>query len=117
MSNKNKFDPTGFNKNKFDSTGFNKNFEINDNKSQNAQTVMPEIGVQYDILPHKQPIEDVIINIRDVFFQTLNLIEDKQNPIPYIYSSDKRQFSFSLFLIIFGTLLLLLSSLMKSPEK
>jgi len=104
---------------KFDPTGFNKNFEVNDIKTASAQkkNFMPEIGVQYDLPPHKQAIEDLIIDIRDVFFQTLNLLEDKQNPIPYIYSSNKRQFSFSLFLIIFGTLLLLLSSLMKSPEK
>ena len=102
---------------KFDPTGFNKSFEANDIKKTSVDKVMPELGIQYDIPPHKQPIEDIIIDIRDVFFQTLNLIEDKQNPIPYIYSSDKRQFSFSLFLIIFGTLLLLLSSLMKSPDK
>ena len=102
---------------KFDPTGFNKNFEANDIKPIISDKVMPEIGIQYDLLPHKQPIENVIIDIRDIFFQTLNLIEDRQNPIPYIYSSNKRHFSFSLFLIIFGTLLLLLSSLMKSPEK
>jgi hypothetical protein len=101
---------------KFDPTGFNKMFENNEKKIKNTQKVIPEIGIQYELPPHKQPIEDVIIDIRDVFFQTLNLIEDKQNPIPYIYSSNKRQFSFSLFLIIFGTLLLLLSSLMKSPS-
>lgn len=104
---------------KFDPTNFNKNFEDNEmkNKNINNKNNMPEIGVQYDVLPHKQPIENVIIDIRDVFFQTLNLIEERQNPIPYIYSSNKRQFSFSLFLIIFGTLLLLLSTLMKSPNE
>ena len=104
---------------KFDPTNFNKNFEDNEmkNKNINNKNNMPEIGVQYDLLPHKQPIENVIIDIRDVFFQTLNLIEEGQNPIPYIYSSNKRQFSFSLFLIIFGTLLLLLSTLMKSPSE
>ena len=101
---------------KFDPTGFNTQFETNDKKIKNTSNVIPEIGVQYNLSPHKQPIEDVIIDIRNIFFQVLNLIEDRQNPIPYIYSSNKRQFSFSLFLIIFGTLLLLLSSLMKSPN-
>ena len=100
----------------FDPTEFNKKFEINDDKLKASQSVMPEMGIQYDLPPHKQPIEDTIIDVRNVFFQVLNLIEEKQNPIPYIYSSSKRQFSFSLFLIIFGTLLLLLSTLMKSPE-
>lgn len=100
---------------KFDPTGFNKYFEDND-KINNPDTKVinnPDTKVINNLLPHKQPIEDIIINIRDIFFQMLNLIEDGRNPIPYIYSSDKRQFSFSLFLIIFGTLLLLLSSLMK----
>lgn len=97
---------------KFDPTGFNKSFEANDNKIKKKNS---EIDVQYEdeLLPHKRPVEDIIIDIRDIFYQILNLIENKENPIPYIYSSDKRQFSFSLFLIIFGTLLLLLSSLMK----
>lgn len=102
---------------KFDPTGFNKNFESNDKIIKHKQIITPELGGQHDLLPHKQPIEDVIIDIRNVFFQILNLLEDKQNPIPYIYSSNKRQFSFSLFLIIFGTLLLFLSSLMKSPSQ
>jgi hypothetical protein len=96
---------------KFDPTGFNKFFEENDIK--NSKKDIPDEGVHYNLLPHKQPVEDIIIDIRDLFFQILNLIEDKQNPIIYIYSSDRRQFSFSLFLIIFGTLLLLLSTLMK----
>ena len=102
---------------KFDPTGFNKNFEFNDKKNNNKNKYIPDIDQQYDLPPHKKPIENVIIDIRDVFFQVLNLLEDKQNPIPYIYSSSKRQFSFSLFLIIFGTLLLLLSSLMKSQNE
>lgn len=101
---------------KFDPTRFNKNFEENDKQIKNIKTIMPEMDYQYELPPHKQPIEDIIIDIRNIFFQILNLLEEKQNPIPFIYSSDKRQFSFSLFLIIFGTLLLLLSSLMKSPN-
>ncbi len=104
---------------KFDPTNFNKNFELNEDKKikEKNYIISPEKGVQYDLPPHKQPIEEVILDIRDTFFQVLNLMEEKQNPIPYIYSSKKRQFSFSLFLIIFGTLLLLLSSLMKSPNE
>jgi hypothetical protein len=104
---------------KFDPTNFNKSFELNEQKKlrEKNNIIVPEKGVQYDLPPHKQPIENVILDIRDTFFQVLNLVEDKQNPIPYIYSSKKRQFSFSLFLIIFGTLLLLLSSLMKSPNE
>jgi len=105
---------------KFDPTKFNKSFEANDikNNKVNNNLIMVEKNlndVEIIILPHKEPIENVILNIRDLFFQILNLVEEKENPLPYIFSSDKRQFAFSLFLIIFGTLLLLLASLMKSP--
>jgi hypothetical protein len=100
---------------KFDPTNFNKNFESKDIIKVNINeknTYEDNILIK---LPHKEPIENIILDIRDLFFQILNLLEEKQNPIPFIFSSDRRQFAFSLFLIIFGTLLLLLSSLMKSP--
>jgi phosphoribosyl-ATP pyrophosphohydrolase len=103
---------------KFDPTNFNTNFEKND-KSGNrlvlVQKNLEEEDLEIIVSPHKQPVENIILNIRDLFFQVLSLIEDRENPIPFIFASDKRQFSFALFLIIFGTLLLLLSSLMKSP--
>ena len=67
-------------------------------------------------LPHQQNIEYIILNIRDMIFIIIQMLEDQKNPIPYILSSDKRIFTFSLFLIIFGTIMLLLSSLMKSSS-
>jgi hypothetical protein len=102
---------------KFDPTDFNKNFESKDQYNNNltlAQQNLESADVEIITAPHKKPVETIILDIRDLFFQTLNIIEDKQNPLPYIFASDKRQFAFALFLIIFGTLLLLLSSLMKS---
>jgi hypothetical protein len=102
---------------KYDPTNFNKKFEEKDKTNNNL--VLAEKNLDYDVeiinLPHKEPVERIILDIRDLFFQILNLVEEKENPLPYIFSSDKRQFAFSLFLIIFGTLLLLLASLMKSP--
>ena len=101
---------------KFDPTGFNKKFEDNEKtkKLLLVQQNLDDNDIEIVNLPHKQPIENIILDIRDLFFQILNIVEKQDNPIPYIFSSDKRQFSFALFLIIFGTLLLLLSSLMKS---
>jgi hypothetical protein len=104
---------------KFDPTNFNKQFlenEIIINKQATKQDFM-KTSMNNDIilLPHKEPIENIILNIRDLFFQILDLLENKENPIPFIFLSEKRQFSFALFLIIFGTLLLLLSTLMQSP--
>ena len=104
---------------KFNLTNFNKNFEAND--KTNSKLILAEKNLDNDVeiinIPHKEPVEKIILNIRDLFFQILNLVEEKENPLPYIFSSDKRQFAFSLFLIIFGTLLLLLSTLMKSPNE
>jgi len=101
---------------KFDPTGFNKKFEENEKtkKLVLVQKNLDDNDIEIVTLPHKEPVEKIILDIRDLFFQILNILENQENPIPYIFSSDKRQFSFALFLIIFGTLLLLLSSLMKS---
>lgn len=103
-----KFDPTNFNKKFLESEQrINKQTNLNNNLIQSDNDIV--------LLPHKQPIENIILNIRDLFFQILDLIENKENPLPFIFASDKRQFSFALFLIIFGTLLLLLATLMQSP--
>lgn len=68
------------------------------------------------LLPHQQNIEYIILNIRDMIFIIIEMLENQKNPIPYILSSDKRIFTFSLFLIIFGTIMLILASLMKSSS-
>lgn len=112
MENKIKFDPTNFNKN-FE-LNEKKNFELNDNKN-----VINEKENDYNIgvAPHQQPIENIILDIQKLFYQILDMLENRQNPIPFIFTSNKRIFTFSIFLIIIGTLLLILSSLMKSPNE
>lgn len=100
---------------KFDPTGFNTKFEKQDKeniKSNNLNINLKNQDNDIILPPHKQPIENIIIDIRNLFFQVLDILENGENPLPFIFVSDKRVFSFSLFLIIFGTLLLLLSSLM-----
>jgi len=124
MTNRNNFNNNISNKKgikddnfvKFNPTKLNKQFDDIEKKNKLllVKQNVEEKDVEIIVLPHKEPVENIILNIRDLFFQILNIIEQKENPIPFIFSSDKRQFSFSLFLIIFGTLLLLLSSLMKS---
>ena len=66
------------------------------------------------ILPHKKSIEIIIINLREMIHIILNKLIKKENPIPYINSSPDRYFTCSILLIIIGTLLLLLSNLMKN---
>lgn len=107
----------------FDQKNFNKNFEDNEEKKEieNELNKSDDMFQQHQIidtkLPHKKPIEDVIINIREMFYKILEMLIDKQNPIPYIFSSPDRHFSFAILLIVIGALLLLFSNLMISSNK
>ena len=65
-------------------------------------------------LPHERSLSNIIIDIRRLFFKTLEMLIDKKNPIKYIFSTERRQFALAVFLIIIGTLLLLLSNLFRS---
>jgi hypothetical protein len=104
----------------FDQKDFNKKFEDNERviekerKFVNADDVIQQHHIIDKNLPHKKPVEDVIINIREMFYKILEMLIDKQNPIPYIFSSPDRHFAFAILLIIIGTLLLLFSNLMMS---
>jgi hypothetical protein len=66
------------------------------------------------ILPHQKSTEIIIINLREMIHNILNKLINKENPIKYINSSPDNYFTFSILLIIMGTLLLLLSNLMKN---
>jgi polyferredoxin len=67
-----------------------------------------------NILPHNKSIEINIINLREMIHIILYKLINKENPIPYINSSPDNFFMFAILLIIIGTLLLLLSNLMKN---
>lgn len=109
--------------NSFNRQQFNNNFKQQNFENPRKLDIHNKVNTSnlniYDksllLLPHQQSIEYIILNIRDMIFFIIEKLENQENPIPYIISSDKRIFIFSLFLIIFGTLMLLLSSLMKSP--
>lgn len=66
-----------------------------------------------ELLPHQKSIEDLVYDMRIVFFKVLEILLNKQNPIPYILSESKNQFSFCLIIIIIGILMLLISNLLK----
>ena len=106
---------------KFNPSKFNINFEANEklnselNKLNNNNIDTEYTTTNNNYYPHKEPLEKIILNIRELFFIVLEMVIDKKNPIPFIMASETRKFSFALFLLIFGSLLLLLSTLMKSP--
>lgn len=95
-----------------DNKDFNKRFE----KTEKTVLVDDKIDNEYSNkhYPHKDSLEKIIINIRELFFIVLEMLIDKKNPLPFIFASESRKFSFAVFLLLFGSLLLLLSTLMKS---
>jgi hypothetical protein len=99
---------------KFNINDFNKNFIGNEKTNINQEKNIQDTEIIDTILPHKKPIEIIILEIQDLFYIILDMIIDKKNPIPFILSSNNRIFLFSIFLLLFGFLLLLLATLMQS---
>jgi len=79
----------------------------------NINTDIIKDDININILPHERTIGNIVMGMRELFFKILELLIDKKNPMPYIYSSEYRQFDFATLMIIMGILLLLLSSVMK----
>ena len=108
--------------NKFDLGQFNKSFDENEGKidQSNRLNSSQDMGKSDESistkLPHKKPVEDLIVSMRNLFYLILEMLLDKQNPIPFIFSSPDRHFAFAVLLIIIGTMLLLFSNLMMSPS-
>lgn len=71
-----------------------------------------KIQIKNETLPHKKSIEEVIVDIREVFLKVLNLVVDKKNPTQYILSEKKNQFAFCLIVIFIGVFLLLMSNIL-----
>lgn len=106
----------------FEQKKFNAQFEQNDLKITNKSKINSLNNINhYDeisdkILPHQKTFQDIIVNIREMFYKSLEILIDKQNPLPYIFSTPDRQFSFAILLVVLGALLLLFSNLMISSE-
>ncbi len=107
----------------FDQKDFNNTFNKNEEeltlkmRQNKSEDMTYHDEILDNKLPHQKPVEDIIITIRDMFYHILELLIDKQNPIPYIFSSYDRYFAFAIFLLIIGSILLLLSNLMISSDK
>ena len=57
-------------------------------------------------------LNDIILEMNDIFFISLEMLTKRQNPLLFIFSTPKRQFCSSLLMLILGFLLLVLSNLM-----
>ena len=104
---------------KFDLGNFNKVFEEKRNK--NVYSIVNDDDDDDDIIElipiHKRTIEYIIIRTRELFYTCLKMLSNKKNPLPFVMENEERTFSFSLFLIGMGILLLLFSSLMISNKQ
>lgn len=107
----------------FDQRQFNDQFEQNEQRlNKDMKVSMSQDMNHFDeisdrLLPHQKPVQDIIINIREMFYKSLEMLIDKKNPIPYLFSTPDRFFSLTVFLIVIGSLLLLFSNLMISQGK
>ena len=113
---------------KFNLDNFNKEFEENVSSENNSiysnseNTVTPDnrFENQEDEINKFNPINmslgEIIMDLRNMFFIILELISKSKNPLNYVTSTSKRKYVFSIFLIVFGCLLLLLSSLMMEKK-
>ena len=102
---------------KFDLGNFNKVFEEKRNKNDYSIVNVYDDDIIDSIPIHKRTIEYIIIRTRELFYTCLELLSNKKNPLPFVMQNEERKFSFSLFLIVMGILLLLFSSLMISNKQ
>jgi hypothetical protein len=100
---------------KFNTDEFNLKFEEEDNKSiqeTNNNEQKPNIKIETNNNKSNIYINDLGLNMKNLFFEILEILINKQNPISYIMENEKRQFTFSIMILIIGCLLLFLSNLM-----
>ena len=108
---------------KFNVDEFNKNFEKTDlmTKQMEQQNIInkeiePNIinkEIEQNIINkeiEQRKSENLIINIKNVFFEVLELLLDFKNPIPHILENEKKEFAFSIIILLSGILLLFLSN-------
>jgi hypothetical protein len=102
---------------KFNPKQFNLDFEVKDEQLEQEQLqeeILEENSkkqLQEEELK-KEDNDNIGIYMKNLFFKILEMLLNKENPIPYIIESERRQFTFALMILIIGGLLLFLSNLM-----
>ena len=86
------------------------------NKDNNEAT---DESIESEIIPRKiynnptEMTEDLGVDMKNLVFDVLKMIADRKNPLPFIMSDQKKQFSFAILLCILGGLMLFFSNLMR----
>jgi len=99
---------------KFNVDEFNKNFEKSDlmTKQMEQQNVINK-EIEQNVINkeiEQKKSENLIINIKNLFFEVLELLLDFKNPIPHILENEKKEFAFGIIILLSGILLLFLSN-------
>ena len=61
---------------------------------------------------HRKYTEDLGVNIKNLFFEMLEMLANGKNPVPYAMSEPNKQFAFSVMILMIGVLMLFFSNLM-----
>jgi hypothetical protein len=96
---------------------FNQKFLESDSlieQEQEAAKKMMKIKKNVEIEDDNNMIDDLGINMKNLFFNILEMLADRENPIPFIMDNSKRQFTFAVMIICIGGLLMFFSNLMIS---
>ena len=106
----------------FEADEFNRNFmkaqetdtnEEEDSLEEEASEEQPqETNKKINQNDSNEYIDDLGINIKNLFLTILEMMANGINPIPYIMNNSKRQFQFAIMIISIGGLMLFLSNLM-----
>jgi len=101
---------------KFNPQQFNLDFELKDEEQEQLQEKRDFEEKEKNKLQEeelkKEENDNLGIYMKNLFFKILEMLLDKENPIPYIMENERRQFTFALMILIIGGLLLFLSNLM-----
>ena len=86
---------------------------ISEIQSEYETELLKREKINSEILPHQRKLEEIIFDVRTLFFKILEMLLNKENPIPMILADNRRQLAFCLIVIFIGTLMLLISNLLK----
>ena len=68
------------------------------------------------MLPHQQPFENILAESRDIFFELIEKLPKRIDPLPYLLKNDKKKLATAVLLIIFGTFLLIFATLFRTSS-
>jgi len=93
---------------------------------KNERNILSEIESEYDsdikteqnkqnkkVLPHQKKLDKIIFDVRFVLLKIMEMLLNKENPLPFILSEEQHQFAFCILVITVGITMLLFSNLLQ----